>query len=157
MGKKLLWLALLRNWNNVREPKSMTYTVKGKPWVNSVGDSAQHWPYHHTRKKWRQTQENRRSFRLLVRKWKVESSICILKALQHALCPTSLSIWGQGFIWESFSGWFHCRRNWPGSFLLCKLTSQTRGWFYTLLVISTILFDQPPFKNLIVNGLVLAR
>jgi len=33
---------------------------------------------------------------------------------------------------------------------------QTRGWFYTLLVISTILFDKPPFKNLIVNGLVLA-
>ncbi|KCV72488.1 isoleucyl-tRNA synthetase [Fonticula alba] len=34
---------------------------------------------------------------------------------------------------------------------------QTRGWFYTLLVISTALFDKPPFKNLIVNGLVLAE
>ena len=33
---------------------------------------------------------------------------------------------------------------------------QTRGWFYTLLVISTALFDKAPFKNLIVNGLVLA-
>jgi len=33
---------------------------------------------------------------------------------------------------------------------------QTRGWFYTLLVLSTLLFDKPPFKNLIVNGLVLA-
>merc|ERR1719228_2535939 len=33
---------------------------------------------------------------------------------------------------------------------------QTRGWFYTLLVISTALFNKPPFKNLIVNGLVLA-
>ena len=33
---------------------------------------------------------------------------------------------------------------------------QTRGWFYTLLVISTALFDQPPFKNLIVNGIFLA-
>jgi len=33
---------------------------------------------------------------------------------------------------------------------------QTRGWFYTLLVISTALFNRPPFKNLIVNGLVLA-
>ena len=28
--------------------------------------------------------------------------------------------------------------------------------FYTLLVISTALFNEPPFKNLIVNGLVLA-
>uniref|UniRef100_H2Z863 Isoleucine--tRNA ligase, cytoplasmic n=1 Tax=Ciona savignyi TaxID=51511 RepID=H2Z863_CIOSA len=34
---------------------------------------------------------------------------------------------------------------------------QTRGWFYTLLVLSTSLFGKPPFKNLIVNGLVLAR
>lgn len=33
---------------------------------------------------------------------------------------------------------------------------QTRGWFYTLLVVSTALFDKPPYKNLIVNGLVLA-
>ena len=35
-------------------------------------------------------------------------------------------------------------------------TDQTRGWFYTLLVLSTALFNKPPFKNLIVNGLVLA-
>ena len=34
---------------------------------------------------------------------------------------------------------------------------QTRGWFYTLTVIATCLFDKPAFKNLIVNGLVLAE
>jgi isoleucyl-tRNA synthetase len=34
---------------------------------------------------------------------------------------------------------------------------QTRGWFYTLLVLSTSLFKLPPFKNVIVNGLVLAE
>ena len=33
---------------------------------------------------------------------------------------------------------------------------QTRGWFYSLLVISTALFNKPPFKNLIASGLVLA-
>ncbi|KAK3103923.1 hypothetical protein FSP39_022930 [Pinctada imbricata] len=33
---------------------------------------------------------------------------------------------------------------------------QTRGWFYTLLVLSTLLFGKPPFKNLIANGIVLA-
>uniref|UniRef100_A0A8C0PSF6 Isoleucine--tRNA ligase, cytoplasmic n=1 Tax=Canis lupus familiaris TaxID=9615 RepID=A0A8C0PSF6_CANLF len=33
---------------------------------------------------------------------------------------------------------------------------QTRGWFYTLLVLATALFGQPPFRNVIVNGLVLA-
>ena len=36
-------------------------------------------------------------------------------------------------------------------------TDQTRGWFYTLMVISTALFDKPAFKNVIVNGLVLAE
>ncbi|MES2503301.1 MAG: isoleucine--tRNA ligase [Myxococcota bacterium] len=34
---------------------------------------------------------------------------------------------------------------------------QTRAWFYTLLVLSTALFDEPPFKNVVVNGLVLAE
>ena len=34
---------------------------------------------------------------------------------------------------------------------------QTRGWFYTLMVLSTALFDKPAFKNLICNGLVLAQ
>ncbi|CAA7261711.1 unnamed protein product [Cyclocybe aegerita] len=33
---------------------------------------------------------------------------------------------------------------------------QTRGWFYTLLVLSTHLFKKAPWKNLIVTGLVLA-
>lgn len=34
---------------------------------------------------------------------------------------------------------------------------QTRGWFYTLLVISTALFDRAPFRHLIACGLVLAE
>jgi isoleucyl-tRNA synthetase len=33
---------------------------------------------------------------------------------------------------------------------------QTRGWFYTLLVLSTHLFNKPPAKNVIASGLVLA-
>ena len=33
---------------------------------------------------------------------------------------------------------------------------QTRGWFYTLVVLGTHLFGKAPFKNLICNGLVLA-
>ncbi|MBM2821068.1 MAG: isoleucyl-tRNA synthetase [Candidatus Berkelbacteria bacterium] len=32
----------------------------------------------------------------------------------------------------------------------------TRGWFYTLHVLATILFGKPAFKNCIVNGIVLA-
>jgi isoleucyl-tRNA synthetase/broad specificity phosphatase PhoE len=34
---------------------------------------------------------------------------------------------------------------------------QTRGWFYTLMVLSTALFDEPAFRNCIVNGIVLAE
>ena len=43
----------------------------------------------------------------------------------------------------------------PADFIAEGL-DQTRGWFYTLMVLSTCLFDKPAFKNLIVNGLVLA-
>lgn len=34
---------------------------------------------------------------------------------------------------------------------------QTRGWFYTLAVLSTALFDKAPFKNVLVNGMILAE
>ena len=34
---------------------------------------------------------------------------------------------------------------------------QTRGWFYTLMVLATALFKRPAFRNVIVNGLVLAE
>ncbi len=33
---------------------------------------------------------------------------------------------------------------------------QTRGWFYTLLVLAAALFEQPAFRNVIVHGMVLA-
>ncbi|MBA3603082.1 MAG: isoleucine--tRNA ligase [Parachlamydiaceae bacterium] len=33
---------------------------------------------------------------------------------------------------------------------------QTRGWFYTLTILSTALFNKPAFKNAIVNGIILA-
>lgn len=34
---------------------------------------------------------------------------------------------------------------------------QTRGWFYTLMILSTALYDSPAFKNVIVNGIILAE
>ncbi|CAJ0936945.1 unnamed protein product, partial [Mesorhabditis belari] len=46
--------------------------------------------------------------------------------------------------------------NFPADFI-AEGIDQTRGWFYTLLVLSTCLFGKPPFKNLICNGLVLAE
>jgi len=43
--------------------------------------------------------------------------------------------------------------NFPADFI-SEALDQTRGWFYTLLAISTLLFDQPSYKNVIVLGLV---
>jgi isoleucyl-tRNA synthetase len=44
----------------------------------------------------------------------------------------------------------------PADFIAEGL-DQTRGWFYTLTVLSTALFDKPAFKNVVVNGMVLAE
>lgn len=49
----------------------------------------------------------------------------------------------------------HFENSFPADFVAEGL-DQTRGWFYTLMVLSTALFDKPAFKNLICNGLVLA-
>ncbi|NBW83485.1 isoleucine--tRNA ligase, partial [bacterium] len=46
-------------------------------------------------------------------------------------------------------------KHFPADFI-CEGLDQTRGWFYTLNVLSTALFNKPPFKNVVVNGLVLA-
>ncbi len=45
-------------------------------------------------------------------------------------------------------------RNFPADFIV-EYVAQTRGWFYTLMVLSTMLFDRPPFKNAICHGVVL--
>lgn len=44
----------------------------------------------------------------------------------------------------------------PADFIAEGL-DQTRGWFYTLMVIGTALYGKAPFKNVVVNGLVLAE
>ncbi len=46
--------------------------------------------------------------------------------------------------------------NFPADFIAEGL-DQTRGWFYTLTIIASALRDCPAFRNVIVNGLVLAE
>ncbi|WP_264684940.1 MULTISPECIES: isoleucine--tRNA ligase [unclassified Wolbachia] len=48
--------------------------------------------------------------------------------------------------------WFE--KNFPADFIT-EYIAQTRGWFYTLFVLSTALFDSEPFKNCICHGVVL--
>jgi len=47
-------------------------------------------------------------------------------------------------------------RGFPADFI-AEGVDQTRGWFYSLLVLSTALFGKSPYKNVVVNGLVLAE
>lgn len=44
-------------------------------------------------------------------------------------------------------------RIFPADFIAEGL-DQTRGWFYTLSVLSAALFDKPAFKNVVVNGII---
>lgn len=48
------------------------------------------------------------------------------------------------------------KNGFPAQFIAEGL-DQTRGWFYTLNILSTALFDRPAFKNVIVNGIVFAE
>ena len=47
-------------------------------------------------------------------------------------------------------------RGFPANFIAEGL-DQTRGWFYTLLIMATGIFDEAPFQNCVVTGLVLAE
>jgi len=48
--------------------------------------------------------------------------------------------------------WFEA--HFPADFIV-EYSAQTRGWFYTLMVLSTALFDRPPFLNCICHGVIL--
>jgi isoleucyl-tRNA synthetase len=48
------------------------------------------------------------------------------------------------------------KKKYPAQFIAEGL-DQTRGWFYSLIVLGTALFGKSPFENVIVNGLVLAE
>jgi isoleucyl-tRNA synthetase len=47
-------------------------------------------------------------------------------------------------------------KNYPADFI-CEGIDQTRGWFYTMHAIGTMLFDNITYKNLIVNELILDK
>ena len=48
------------------------------------------------------------------------------------------------------------KKGYPADFIAEGL-DQTRGWFYSLIVLGTALFGKAPYKNVVVNGLVLAE
>jgi len=48
--------------------------------------------------------------------------------------------------------WFES--HFPADFIV-EYVTQTRGWFYTLHVLGTALFDRPPFRHCVAHGIVL--
>jgi isoleucyl-tRNA synthetase len=50
--------------------------------------------------------------------------------------------------------WF--RGHFPGDFIV-EYIGQTRGWFYTLHVLATALFDRPAFRTCVAHGIVLGN
>ena len=48
----------------------------------------------------------------------------------------------------------HFEERFPADFI-CEALDQTRGWFYSLLAIATLLFDQSSFRNVVCLGLIL--
>ncbi len=46
------------------------------------------------------------------------------------------------------------QKNFPADFI-CEALDQTRGWFYSLLAVSTLLFEEAPYKNVVCLGLIL--
>jgi len=53
-----------------------------------------------------------------------------------------------------FEGQEEFKERFPADYI-CEAQDQTRGWFYTLLAESTLLFDQSSFKNCVCLGLIL--
>jgi isoleucyl-tRNA synthetase len=47
-------------------------------------------------------------------------------------------------------------RSFPGDFIV-EYKAQTRGWFYTLVVLAGALFDKPPFRNVVCHGVILGH
>jgi isoleucyl-tRNA synthetase len=48
----------------------------------------------------------------------------------------------------------HFEDRFPADFI-CEALDQTRGWFYSLLAVSTLLFDQSSYRNVVCLGLIL--
>jgi isoleucyl-tRNA synthetase len=48
----------------------------------------------------------------------------------------------------------HFQEHFPADFI-CEALDQTRGWFYSLLAISALLFDRAPYRNVVCLGLIL--
>ena len=52
------------------------------------------------------------------------------------------------------AGTHQFEEHFPADFI-CEALDQTRGWFYSLIAVNTLLFDQSPYRNVVCLGLIL--
>ncbi|MEU0875643.1 isoleucine--tRNA ligase [Nocardia brasiliensis] len=48
------------------------------------------------------------------------------------------------------------QRNYPAQYI-CEAIDQTRGWFYTMMAVGTVVFDRSAYENVVCLGLILAE
>ena len=65
--------------------------------------------------------------------------------------PPTIGTGRMGNFLENVIDWGVFENQFPADFI-SEAVDQTRGWFYTLLAVSTLIFDRAPFKNCIVLG-----
>lgn len=95
---------------------------------------------------------------------------------RHYIDPLTFKKGGKTFkrITEVFDCWFDAgampyaqnhypfenkefsEKTFPADFI-AEGIDQTRGWFYTLMILAVSIFKQPPYKNVIANGILLAE
>lgn len=70
-------------------------------------------------------------------------------------CWYESGLCGMASLHYPFENKEYFEEHYPVDFITESL-DQTRGWFYTLMVLGTALFNKPAFKNVVVTGLILA-
>lgn len=91
------------------------------------------------------------------RTWKCASCSGTMRRVPHVLdCWFESGAMPYAQAHYPFEGKEEFEQNFPADFIAEGL-DQCRGWFYTLSVLSTALLGRAAFKNVIVNGIVLAE
>ena len=90
----------------------------------------------------------------------VDKVVIVKDGKTYRRTPEVLDCWFESgsmpYAQQHYMGEGNAETFFPADFIAEGL-DQTRGWFYTLMLLGTMLFGKAPYKNVIVNGLVLAE
>ena len=162
------------------EKVTIIFSSIDRMWNSSILAKDSSWePYNYWKEKQKEIKKNLNNFNLKnLSYFEIprisEDSIKIIldnKASPLKRIPEVLDCWFESgsmpyaskhYMWQELEKNSDCLVSKDGTFkfpadFIAEWLDQTRGWFYTLLILWTALFDETPFKNCIVNGIVLAE